>query len=1180
MKRRLPVGRRVCDYVAAKLSGRWPGRECLGHGTRLALGRRHLRAEPLETRRLLTASTMVGGVLMEFETIQAAIDAAESGGTVLVAPGTYEENLTIDKDLTLDGTSGVASDVVIDPDGGDGITFAADVITISDLRVTGADDGIVGDGISAASVVTLSNVEVVGNSWHGIALASVGDVVVVNVVCDGNAADGMTIDTADSLTVTSSSFSNNTSDGIYVSYLGPGGDASLVDVVADGNSATNLSLYLEESASVTITGGSFSNGLYYGIQVAGYGDVFLTDVTADGNNNTNAYIATDGSVIVAGGSFCDSVNDYGLVIVAVGSVEVLNVSATGNYANLSVGGGTTATVSGGSFDGGGFGVRLGTIGEVLLSDLTADANTYASLEASVVESLTIENCSFSNSLREGIVLLEVTTVTLTNVAVNDCESWSLVLALCDDAIVTDSSFSGSAQADGIWIWGADGDVTLTNVTADGNYANNVWVDLGYDMVIDPETGDVTWVPIQTDSVTITGGSFSNSVTGMGIALNGVATANVLGATIDGNATGVYVGPSAAAKISGNSIVGTGASVGIDVCGGTALVEGNNLTGGLVGLLVRPDGEVNAVVDAGQLAGGTDFTGLGVSTGGNDFSGYTTSDATSGAVVNLNADTLAGPQGVPADVAALGNLWYSADPLEIEAAIYHDADDPSGLVGFVNYAVLSDLNIALTEDAGVATVDGSFTNDPQAHQVLIAWGDGTTDLVTLEQGVWAFEAEHVYSGGGGGAPNVDDTTMAVEENSLNGTLVGTVVGTGGGGVSHTITVTVTDVSGGLVEETIETSGGGGGGGPLTYSIVGGTGQTAFAIDAVSGDITVADQTQLDYEAVTSYTLVVQVADGSGATDTAVVTVDLVNRPSVTGAVFVDVNENGLYEANEPTNDDIVVELLDEWGAPVLDGLGNPVTSTTDGGYFLFEDLVAGTYQLRELQPTGVDDGAEVLGSLGGSVTANDTMQLTLATTDAYDYIFGEIGQAVSDGDTASVGFWHSRRGRNLMIQGGTGLAQWLTENFTNIFGDALVGADGLDVYRFFQSELFRHRSIWSLLTAKVDTEFMALALATYFTNHNLAGDVATAYGFNVTDTGIATKIVNVGYSGEAFGVANFTDLTIMQLLQATNSMTDPLDNLSGYANTYDQNGDGRVNASEAWLRILADNVFRRIIRQGD
>ena len=110
--------------------------------------------------------------------------------------------------------------------------------------------------------------------------------------------------------------------------------------------------------------------------------------------------------------------------------------------------------------------------------------------------------------------------------------------------------------------------------------------------------------------------------------------------------------------------------------------------------------------------------------------------------------------------------------------------------------------------------------------------------------------------------------------------------------------------------------------------------------------------------------------------------------------------------------------------------------------------------------------------------------------------------------------------------------------------------------------------------------MAVALATYFTDVDLAGNVAADYGFNVTDTGIATRIVNVGDSGDAFGVADATDLAIMQLLLAVNDLTDEPDAETGFAHIYDWNGDGIIDEAEVRLRSLADAVFGGINEQGD
>ena len=111
--------------------------------------------------------------------------------------------------------------------------------------------------------------------------------------------------------------------------------------------------------------------------------------------------------------------------------------------------------------------------------------------------------------------------------------------------------------------------------------------------------------------------------------------------------------------------------------------------------------------------------------------------------------------------------------------------------------------------------------------------------------------------------------------------------------------------------------------------------------------------------------------------------------------------------------------------------------------------------------------------------------------------------------------------------------------------------------------------------------MAVAMATYFTSTNLSGSlVAANYGFNVTQTGIGVRIVNVGNRGTAFGVADGTDLTISQLLHATDDLTDLDDQISGFAHIYDTNGDGVIDSQEAALRSQANELYTLINEQGD
>jgi hypothetical protein len=181
----------------------------------------------------------------------------------------------------------------------------------------------------------------------------------------------------------------------------------------------------------------------------------------------------------------------------------------------------------------------------------------------------------------------------------------------------------------------------------------------------------------------------------------------------GNATSTGMLVRGSARLFNDTL--DGHHLGINVNGGTAEAQNTDLSNNTAGsgsdaatgLLVQN----GAIVDAGQLSSAAlyygNLTGLGVSTGGNTFNGYTfltgsldtgvpqairdlntgTAPFTATGVEQSNSYSAAGPQLGRMDVAAQGNTFGStagaATQLsQIEQLIYHDLDNNS--LGFVSY----------------------------------------------------------------------------------------------------------------------------------------------------------------------------------------------------------------------------------------------------------------------------------------------------------------------------------------------------------------------------------------------------------------------------------------------------------------------------------------------------------------
>lgn len=105
--------------------------------------------------------------------------------------------------------------------------------------------------------------------------------------------------------------------------------------------------------------------------------------------------------------------------------------------------------------------------------------------------------------------------------------------------------------------------------------------------------------------------------------------------------------------------------------------------------------------------------------------------------------------------------------------------------------------------------------------------------------------------------------------------------------------------------------------LTYTITAGNGDGMFAIDASSGAITLADNTNLDYESATQRTLTVEVTDNDAVSDTASITINIadINEAPVMAGQSMNVNDTatngdpvGTVTATDPESQALTYAII--------------------------------------------------------------------------------------------------------------------------------------------------------------------------------------------------------------------------------------------------------------------------------
>lgn len=200
--------------------------------------------------------------------IQRTVDAASSGDTVNVEAGTYLGDVNVAKPLSIVGAGSDTSGSVMSISSGNGLTIAADNVSVSGLRIsgTGSTDGIYFN--SAVANASLSNVVSTGNSIdmevHNSAVLSNLSLNQVSLI---NSPVGFRVGTTGvvhGMTVTSSHFDN---------------DDYGLEVFAASSSTANQN----DFTNIQISNSTFNTDKFKGLYAEKLNNATLNNVTVTGS---------------------------------------------------------------------------------------------------------------------------------------------------------------------------------------------------------------------------------------------------------------------------------------------------------------------------------------------------------------------------------------------------------------------------------------------------------------------------------------------------------------------------------------------------------------------------------------------------------------------------------------------------------------------------------------------------------------------------------------------------------------------------------------------------------------------------------------------------------------------------------------------------------------------------------
>ena len=854
------------------------------------------------------ADTLVG----TFDTIQAAINAADAGYTVRAAAGTYIENLALNKAVTLAGAN----------------------VGVAGTGVRGGETIIQGATIVSAAA-TIDGVQVLNTSapnvgFNGVRVNGPSDVTIKNSLFYSNGPNGNGStgdDKAIYLTASASGEITITDNLITGAATGRYSDASWSrGIWSDGS-----------SSPLTITGNTISN-TRSGMNLDGYVDA---RVDVSGNSFVNAgtgvalQSATGAAITgISGNTFTDVDTDFNLNGVANG--VTLDLGATGNVGGGAGASATLAVTSGSGNDtltgGSGADALAGNVGNDTLTG--GDGNDTLVGGAGTDTAKYAGTATIAQTATGWTVTDAGGTDTLATVEIVDDAAAGKTLLVGKGGYTTIQA-AVDAASDGDTIRVATGEYAITSTISISKSLTilgaNAGVDGNGDRVGESVLAgssaatmfylDRAAITVRVEGFTITGDSVLN---GGGVGQEVTFANNVI--DIDATKSNIfYMGNDGGGyefAFTGNKVDVTGYTGFIQLFnGGEADISGNSFNGHEGTYVAGQDSDVPVIVNISAGTGSVQnnsFTNVDI--------GVLVAETTGPLEISGNSFTdLHRVAGATAGGKAAGIVFYAPDysgTIDIHDNSFSDADAgirTSGVPGtnLIGQPVAVDDNsFASVADPVLITIPGSlYATDSTIGGTLFAssyYGgpdDNSFAGTTLADTVYGNGGADSLAGGAGddalfGGDGADTAVFSgnrADYSASGSTVVDGVAGRDGSdtlsgieqlqfadrtlsvdaffnnvapviGALSSNTVTENAVNGTVVGTVSAADANSTGGDSFTYSLSDNAGGR-FAINATTGEITVADGSLLDAEQAQQHSVTVVTTDSGGLTDTEVFTINV-------------------------------------------------------------------------------------------------------------------------------------------------------------------------------------------------------------------------------------------------------------------------------------------------------------------